>query len=86
MGCMGYGGLNALDGVSVKVGSGDIRVDRGTQRRRQDDAVQNHLGNRCAGRAGRILFEGQDLARSRLPTGRISVSPMCPKAARCSPT
>ena len=36
--------------------------------------------------AGRMLFEGRTSPRWPLATGRISASPMCPKAARCSPT
>jgi len=57
-----YGGLNALDGVSVKVGSGDFVSIVGP-----NGAGKTTLFKTISGTvtpvAGRILFEGQDLAK-----------------------
>src|SRR5262245_16279009 len=57
-----YGGLKALDGVSVKVGSGDFVSIVGP-----NGAGKTTLFKAISGGvtpvSGRILFEGQDLAR-----------------------
>jgi branched-chain amino acid transport system ATP-binding protein len=57
-----YGGLNALDGVSVKVGSGDFVSIVGPNGAGKTTLFKTISGT-VASVAGRILFEGQDLAK-----------------------
>jgi branched-chain amino acid transport system ATP-binding protein len=57
-----YGGLNALDGVSVKVGSGDFVSIVGPNGAGKTTLFKTISGT-VAPVAGRILFEGQDLAK-----------------------
>ena len=55
-----YGGLKALVDVSVEVGRRPVRRDRRPERRRQDDALQDDLGNRATA-FGPHEFDGKDL-------------------------
>jgi branched-chain amino acid transport system ATP-binding protein len=61
-----YGGLNALDGVSVKVGSGDFVSIVGPNGAGKTTLFKTISGT-VAPVAGRILFEGQDLAKVAPP-------------------
>ena len=61
-----YGGLHALVDVSLRVAAGRVRRHRRTERRGQDDAVQDHFGH----------------GASRLPAGSCSTAAICSRCRR----
>jgi branched-chain amino acid transport system ATP-binding protein len=56
-----FGGVKAVNDVSLKVHAGPDRQPDRPQRRGQDDDLQPHQ-RRAAAHSGRILFRGQDTA------------------------
>ena len=67
-----FGGMRALDGVSLELQSGEVLGLIGPERRGQDDALRRHLGGatarRRAGAAGRAGHDRRR-ARSNVPGG-----------------
>ena len=82
---IGFGGVKALDGVSLAARKGSITSIIGPNGAGKTSLI-NCISGRYIPQQGRILFEGRDITRMPPPGGRSCASPAHFRTSPCSST